>query len=956
MKNSEQEFDRFWNLIIFYFYENTGTGKTNDYDGEEIILLDKYHKKIEWKDLMNLMNDSKYMVETEEGEFVPFPTKYIFITNRKSLEEAYELDAGDSDRFDKFENHIKYDNREYENEEIIDIGEKYVKNIKDEYPRCKELYKYKEDKIILSIRNSSTTTSRKPSTSMNRNSGTITSRKPNKCDIKYRSLWSDSEEIQTAKFSYDSENKCMVVGDTFEYIVGLYLKRNGLNPKIIKNYLIIEGLEIINTGKYSIFGDDGIDIWCRWEGIPLLVQCKFRSVCEFCKTKKRKCSYGYWKKDMIKDVKKFDDKLSEYKVDVFGIFVISEDILIYEEVNNMRFKNVMKVVNFSNELNYEIDILELEVAYRSIEATITDKIILSTDFYFKNLEKILYYLRQAYNITSLNDILSSHIAFTTEMSRLDYFAEKSTWNLLDFLEWGAANFKKDFGSKDEEHLTYKINLETIKNKPEILLFRDSFTVRKLATEALENFKVKKLYFSIFIMCYHEGCVNQSARMRLKVQRMSLAGCTCETIALRDFPLLLILPEEEVKSIEIKTFWENCPTFMISLTKVINLTSTRMVSRVSELHDDLSNAIYTETRDQISSFPKRKKTDSLQNNGKKLHLDKTENSHIMKEMGNTLKERNNIEDDSPDRKKLLPIKVETDKKKISIEKKIFGELLSRHIYLLCKPFRELCKEEAEELFNKIDSNTTVELDLSTNIIEYLQDLLSGDIKSALSKIEKPPNDESQLLLWVREVCRHFLLYYYHGGLQVDGSEKTWSTQTVYRILDLFSTFFGKTISGIAFGEIMNEAHNDRTYNINYSQKPSNYGCVSKNDAVLYQDEIAAVLYEQSFGPTEFTLNHQLEDFAKLAHNGVDDLNFHFNQNRNCTTNTAKKFKSIGIHGYKRWQLVNIAKFGAILEKLLIERQNIKEEMSKESILNNLETDYIYSWIKIPDNTPKSKNKN
>ncbi|CAG8654605.1 3082_t:CDS:10, partial [Dentiscutata erythropus] len=489
------------------------------------------------------------------------------------------------------------------------------------------------------------------------------------------------------------------------------------------------------------------------------------------------------------------------------------------------------------------------------------------------------------------------------MSRLDYFAEKSTWNLLDFLEWGAVNFKKDFGSKDEEHLTYKINLDNIKNKPEILLFRDSFTVRKLATEALENFKDAS-----------ESPTDEScgARMRLKAQWMRLAGCT-------------LLIREEVKSIEVKNFWENCPTFMISLTKAINLTSTRMVSRVSELHDDISNTIYTETRDQISSLikvPKRKKTDSLQNNGKKLHLDK--------EMGNTL---NNIEDDSPDRKKLLPIKVETDKEKISIEKKIFRELLSRHIYPLCKPFRELCKEEAEELFNEIDSNTTVELDLSTNIIEYLQDLLSGDIKSALSKIEKPPNDESQLLLWVREVCRHFLLYYYHGGLQVDGSEKTWSTQTVYRILDLFSTFFGKTISGIAFGEIMNEAHNDRAYNINYSQKPSNYRCASKNDAVLYQDEIAAVLYEQSF---EYFLSVYLTDIIRIRTYRIYEI-------FSC---------KIPISYSERWQLVNIAKFGAILEKLLIEQQNIKEEMSKESILNNLEIDYIHSWIKIPDNTPKN----
>jgi hypothetical protein len=61
----------------------------------------------------------------------------------------------------------------------------------------------------------------------------------------------------------------------------------------------------------------------------------------------------------------------------------------------------------------------------------------------------------------------------------------------------------------------------------------------------------------------------------------------------------------------------------------------------------------------------------------------------------------------------------------------------------------------------------------------------------SKVEKSLNyDASPLLLWTREVCRHFLLYYRFGGLQLDDGEKTWSTQTVYRILDLFSIFFGK----------------------------------------------------------------------------------------------------------------------------------------------------------------------
>ena len=39
----------------------------------------------------------------------------------------------------------------------------------------------------------------------------------------------------------------------------------------------------------------------------------------------------------------------------------------------------------------------------------------------------------------------------------------------------------------------------------------------------------------------------------------------------------------------------------------------------------------------------------------------------------------------------------------------------------------------------------------------------------------------------------------------------------------------------------------------------------------------VLYEQSYRPMEFVLLHTLDDFVKLACNGVDDLNYHFTNN-------------------------------------------------------------------------------
>ncbi|RHZ72023.1 hypothetical protein Glove_248g35 [Diversispora epigaea] len=174
---------------------------------------------------------------------------------------------------------------------------------------------------------------------------------------------------------------------------------------------------------------------------------------------------------------------------------------------------------------------------------------------------------------------------------------------------------------------------------------------------------------------------------------------------------------------------------------------------------------------------------------------------------------------------------------------FKDMRCRNIYILCGPFRELSKVDTEDLFEAIVRDTTVKFDIPKDIKEYLQDLFCGDIETALSKVEKPLNKDARpLFLWTREVCRHFIFYYYYGGLQINGDEKTWSNQIVYRILDLFSMFFGELTSGIAFGEIVNEARKDRIYNINVDQKPANSNRGDKNDAVLYQDENATIVYE------------------------------------------------------------------------------------------------------------------
>ncbi|CAG8632659.1 1681_t:CDS:2 [Ambispora gerdemannii] len=302
--------------------------------------------------------------------------------------------------------------------------------------------------------------------------------------------------------------------------------------------------------------------------------------------------------------------------------------------------------------------------------------------------------------------------------------------------------------------------------------------------------------------------------------------------------------------------------------------------------------------------------------------------------------------------------------------------------------KLSKVDLKDLFESFVRDTTVKFDIPKDIIEYLHDLLGGDIESALSKVEKSlDKDARPLFLWTREVCRHFIFYYYYGGLQIKGDEKTWSAQTVYRILDLFSMFFGELTSGIAFGEIVNEAHKDRIYNINVDQKPANSNRGNKNDAVLYQDENATIIYEQTYGPTEFDLAHYLGDLTKLARNGVDDLNYYFNQYPNSSITTAKKFKSVGIHGYKylisiyltdlirkktyrvyeifnckipttyadRWLLVKIANIGVYFEALLKERQFVKGELGKEDTINENGSCCVQDWISIPDNTPEKGTK-
>ena len=181
------------------------------------------------------------------------------------------------------------------------------------------------------------------------------------------------ESSQQANFTFNAMNKRMVLGDDFENLVACYLKKMNLNPKCIKNYLIKGGvylfdiknknksnkvlrsgkiidIDIIRSGENLIFGDDGTDIICNWNGYFVLIQCKYRTPCQACVIIKINCKHVYSKSSIRKDAKKLDEKLNEYKKGLaFGIFVVNDEINIdfFDNEEENQFENIIKITNFN---------------------------------------------------------------------------------------------------------------------------------------------------------------------------------------------------------------------------------------------------------------------------------------------------------------------------------------------------------------------------------------------------------------------------------------------------------------------------------------------------------------------------------------------------------------------------------------------------------------------------------
>ncbi|CAG8722543.1 11836_t:CDS:2, partial [Cetraspora pellucida] len=173
---------RFWHPVVFYFYGPGGSGKSglvtelfgnelfnkqekmrsgsswwNSYEGQDILFLDEFYTKIDWGTMVNLLNDTNHEVQSKYGGYKSMVVKYIFMTNTKSPEDAYNFgnNVTDNDsnkrnlqQFEKYEEKfcniewdVKYRNGEFGNEEIK--KKEFKKNYLRDYPKCRKLFQYK---------------------------------------------------------------------------------------------------------------------------------------------------------------------------------------------------------------------------------------------------------------------------------------------------------------------------------------------------------------------------------------------------------------------------------------------------------------------------------------------------------------------------------------------------------------------------------------------------------------------------------------------------------------------------------------------------------------------------------------------------------------------------------------------------------------------------------------------
>ncbi|CAG8493074.1 16451_t:CDS:2 [Acaulospora morrowiae] len=128
-------------------------------------------------------------------------------------------------------------------------------------------------------------------------------------------------------------------------------------------------------------------------------------------------------------------------------------------------------------------------------------------------------------------------------------------------------------------------------------------------------------------------------------------------------------------------------------------------------------------------------------------------------------------------------------------------------MLCGSFRKLLELDAEDQFENIIRNTTVEIDIPKDIKEYLHDLFSEILKVH---------------------CKSKRTIH---GLQIDSNEKLGPTK---------------------YGEIENEAHKDGIYTTNVDQNRQ----IQREVTKTMPSHIRMIIYKKSIGATEFDSTHYM----------------------------------------------------------------------------------------------------
>ena len=128
----QKERNRNWKSLVFFIYGCPGIGKTNfvekiyreyyskpqmkkngnnwwsGYDKHEVVSIDEFQRKVDYEELINVLDKTELEVEESQGKFVPFLAKYVFLMSSKSLFDLSQTDNLFEDLYYEYYRMIDY--------------------------------------------------------------------------------------------------------------------------------------------------------------------------------------------------------------------------------------------------------------------------------------------------------------------------------------------------------------------------------------------------------------------------------------------------------------------------------------------------------------------------------------------------------------------------------------------------------------------------------------------------------------------------------------------------------------------------------------------------------------------------------------------------------------------------------------------------------------------------------